>query len=110
VTDLLPLENLPLQLPEHVVPTRCMSVAYIETCSCDIKCYVSQQVDRQIRSDQLSTSITRSHRPWLLFLGDRIKDLVYHERPTMRDNMIRKISEVIRSLHAEEILRAINYF
>jgi len=33
----------------------------------------------------------------------------YHERPT-KDNMIRRISEAIRSLRAEEILRAINCF
>jgi len=32
------------------------------------------------------------------------------ERPTTRDNMIRKISEAIRSLGAEEILRATNCF
>jgi len=64
------LENLPLQLRLNMwYPTGCMSVAYIETCSCGIKCYVSQQVDRQIRSDQLFTPITRSYRPWLLFLG-----------------------------------------
>jgi len=36
--------------------------------------------------------------------------LVYHERQTTRDNMIRKISEAIRSLRAKEILRVINCF
>jgi len=36
--------------------------------------------------------------------------LVYHERPTTRDNMIHRISEAIRSLGAEEILRATNCF
>jgi len=34
----------------------------------------------------------------------RIKDLVYHERPTTRNNMIRRIIEAIQSLRAEEIL------
>jgi len=44
------------------------------------------------------------------YFWGRIKDLIYHERPTTRDNMIRRISEAIRSLRAEEVLRAINYF
>jgi len=33
-----------------------------------------------------------------------------HERPTTRNNMIRRRNEAIRSLRAEEILRAINCF
>ena len=65
MTDLpVLLENIPLQLRLNMcVPTRCMSVSYIESCSCGIKYYVPRQVDRQIRSNQLSTPITRSHRP-----------------------------------------------
>jgi len=43
------------------------------------------------------------------YFWERIKDIVYHERPTMRDNMIRR-SEAIRSLRAEESFRAINCF
>jgi len=38
------------------------------------------------------------------YFWGRIKDLVFHERPTTRDNIIRRISETIRSLRAEEIL------
>jgi len=46
------------------------------------------------------------------YFWERIKDLVYlyHKHPTTRDNMIRRIGEAIRSLRAEEILRAINCF
>ncbi|XP_026825353.1 uncharacterized protein LOC113562003 [Ooceraea biroi] len=44
------------------------------------------------------------------YFWGRIKDLVYHERPTIRDNMILRISEAIRSLGADEILRATNSF
>jgi len=44
------------------------------------------------------------------YFWGKIKDLIYHERPTTRDNMIRRISKTIRSLRAEEILRAINCF
>jgi len=44
------------------------------------------------------------------YFWGRIKDLVYHKRPITRDNMIRRISEAIRFLSAEEILRAINCF
>jgi len=36
--------------------------------------------------------------------------MVYHKRPTTRDNMIRRINEAIRSLRSEKILRAINCF
>jgi len=43
------------------------------------------------------------------YFWGRIKDLIHHERP-IKDNMIRRISEAIRSLRAEEILRAINCF
>jgi len=44
------------------------------------------------------------------YFWGRIKNLVYHECPTTRDNMICRISEAIRSLSAEEILRTINCF
>ena len=44
------------------------------------------------------------------YLWGRIKDLVYQERPTTRDDMIRRINEAIRSLDADEILRATNCF
>ncbi|EZA55464.1 hypothetical protein X777_04745 [Ooceraea biroi] len=36
--------------------------------------------------------------------------LVYRERPTTRDDMIHRISEAIRSLGDDEILRATNSF
>lgn len=36
--------------------------------------------------------------------------MVYRERPITRDNMIHKISEAIRSLGNDEILRATNSF
>lgn len=44
------------------------------------------------------------------YFWGRIKDLVYNEHPTTRDNMIRRIREAIRSLGADEILRATNCF
>jgi len=34
----------------------------------------------------------------------RIKNLVYHECLTTRDNMIHRINEAVQALHAEEIL------
>ncbi|EFN76252.1 hypothetical protein EAI_08340, partial [Harpegnathos saltator] len=36
--------------------------------------------------------------------------LVYCERPTTREDMIRRMRDAIRSLHADEILRATNNF
>lgn len=44
------------------------------------------------------------------YLWGRVKDLVYRERPTIRDNMIRRIRDAIRFLDADEILRATNNF
>lgn len=44
------------------------------------------------------------------YLWGRIKDLVYRERPTTRDNMIRRIRDAIYSLDNDEILRATNDF
>ncbi|KYN21444.1 hypothetical protein ALC57_06180 [Trachymyrmex cornetzi] len=44
------------------------------------------------------------------YFWGRIKDLVYHERLTTRDDMILRIIEAIRSLSAEEILRSIHSF
>lgn len=44
------------------------------------------------------------------YLWGRIKDLVYRERPTTRNNMIDRITEAIRSLSADEILRAVDCF
>ncbi|KYN23489.1 hypothetical protein ALC57_04093, partial [Trachymyrmex cornetzi] len=44
------------------------------------------------------------------YFWGKIKDLIYPERPTTRGDMIRRISEVIRSSSAEEILRAIHSF
>ncbi|XP_029675902.1 uncharacterized protein LOC115243229 [Formica exsecta] len=44
------------------------------------------------------------------FLWGRVKDMVYRERPTIKDNMIHRISEAILSLGDDEILRATNSF
>ncbi|KYM75643.1 hypothetical protein ALC53_13706 [Atta colombica] len=44
------------------------------------------------------------------YLWERIKDFVYRERPTTRDDMIRRITEAIRSLDANKILYATNSF
>ena len=44
------------------------------------------------------------------YLWGRVKDLVYCERPTTRDNMIHRIRDAIRSLDADEILNATNNF
>jgi len=44
------------------------------------------------------------------YLWGRIKDLVYRERTTTRNNMICRINEAIQSLDADEILRAVNSF
>jgi hypothetical protein len=44
------------------------------------------------------------------YLWGRLKDLVYRERPTTRDDMIRRIRLAIRSLHVDEILHATNNF
>lgn len=44
------------------------------------------------------------------YLWGRIKDLVYRERPTTRENMIDRIIQAIASLQAEEIRRAVNSF
>jgi len=35
----------------------------------------------------------------------KVKDLVYRERPTTRDDMIRRIRDAIGSLDADEIFR-----
>jgi len=64
--------------------------------------------DGLINSTPNLLDITRSLLDY--YFWGRIKDLVYHERPTTRDNMIRRINEAIRSLRAEEILRVINCF
>src|SRR5258705_10397864 len=44
------------------------------------------------------------------YLWGRVKDLVYRERPTTRDNMIHRIRDTILSLDTDEILRATNDF
>jgi len=85
-----------------------MLVTYIETCLCGIKYYVSQQVDKQIQSDQLSI-ITRSHGPWLLFL-EKDKRFSLSRTSDYKGQCFIEYSEVIRSLRAKEILRAINCF
>lgn len=44
------------------------------------------------------------------YLWGRVKDVVYRERPTTREDMIRRIRDCILSLDEDEILRAIDNF
>ncbi|RLU20535.1 hypothetical protein DMN91_007145 [Ooceraea biroi] len=44
------------------------------------------------------------------YLWGRIKDIVYRDRPTTRNDMINRITEAIQSLSSDEILRATNSF
>lgn len=44
------------------------------------------------------------------YLWGRVKELVYRDRPTTRENMIERIRQSIQSLEASEIRRAVNHF
>ncbi|KYN42465.1 hypothetical protein ALC56_03124 [Trachymyrmex septentrionalis] len=44
------------------------------------------------------------------YLWGRIKDLIYRERPTIKEDMIRRICKAIRSLDADKIFHATSHF
>jgi hypothetical protein len=44
------------------------------------------------------------------YLWGRLKDIVYRERPTTRENMVQRIRDAIQSLEVAEISRAVNHF
>jgi len=85
-----------------------MSVAYIKNYSCGIKCFPNKWIGKYspINYPPRSSDLTVLN----YYFWGRVKDLVYHEFSSTRDNMIRRISEAIRSFRAEEIILAINCF
>jgi len=48
--------------------------------------------------------------PSLIIIYGKVKDFVFRKRPITRDDMIHRISEAIRSLGDDEILRTTNSF
>jgi len=92
-TDLFVLlKTLPLRLDIVVVPTRRMSVAYIESCP-----YSTMFPNKWIGKYGPINYPPRSSDLTILdyYLWGRVKDLVYRERSITRDDMIHRISEAI---------------
>jgi len=111
VTDLpVLLENLPLQLrlnmwfQQNAYPSHTSRFA----CAALNAMFPNKWIDKYgpINYPPQSPDLT----VFDYYFWEKIKDLIYQKRPITRNNMIRRISEAIRSLRAEEILRANNCF